>query len=44
MPEYIYIYLNPDRLSRRNDVTLDKLDTNQNFKKKNNDIKTLCGS
>ena len=38
MPEYIYIYLNPDRLSRRNDVTLDKvnvrLDTNQNFKKK----------
>ena len=47
--EYKYIF-SPDRLSGRNDVTLDKVnlrpDIWQNFFffEKNQDIKSLCGS
>ena len=47
-PEY-NLFLSPDRLPGRNDVTLDKLnfraDIRQNlFFEKNQDIKSLCGS
>ena len=44
----IYIFLGPDRLPGRNDVTSDNVgfrpDIRQNYLKKNQEIKSLCGS